>query len=51
MAVDCYGYDPTQKKSPIPKEITEAAANADIAITEDTVRKWLKEGASLRTPH
>jgi hypothetical protein len=51
MAVDCYGYDPTQKKSPIPTEIMEAAANVDLAITEDTIRKWLKEGASLRTPH
>lgn len=51
MAVDGYGYDPNQKKSPIPTEIMAAAAKVDIAITEDTVRKWLKEGASLRTPH
>jgi hypothetical protein len=51
MAVDCYGYDPNQKKSPIPTEIMEAAAKADIAITEDTIRKWLKKGASLLTPH
>jgi hypothetical protein len=46
MAVDGYGYDPKQKKSPIPTEIMKAAAKADIPISEDTVRKWLKEGAS-----
>ncbi len=51
MAVDCYGYDPTQKQSPTTKAIMEAAARADVSITEDTIRKWLKKGASLRTTY
>jgi hypothetical protein len=48
MAVDAYGYDPEDKKSPIPKEIVEIIATTDLSISEDTVRKWLKEGAKLR---
>lgn len=48
MAVDCYGYDPNDKKSPVTQDILEAASKADTSISADTVRKWLKEGATLR---
>jgi len=48
MAVDCYGYDPNEKKSPVTNDIFEAAAKADTSISPDTIRKWLKEGAALR---
>lgn len=48
MAVDCYGYDPNDKKSPVTHDILEAASKADMSISSDTVRKWLKEGATLR---
>lgn len=48
MATDCYGYDPGDKKSPVTQDILNAAAKADLSISPDTVRKWLKEGAKLR---
>lgn len=48
MAVDGYGYNPEDKKSPVPEEIAKAVAGADMNITADTVRKWLKEGARLK---
>lgn len=48
MATDCYGYDPEDKKSPVTQDILNAVAKADLSISPDTVRKWLKEGAKLR---
>jgi len=47
MAVDCYGYNPDDKKSPVTQDILEAISKADLSISPDTVRKWLKEGAAL----
>lgn len=47
MAVDCYGYDPNDKKSPVTQDILAAVSKADMSISADTVRKWLKEGATL----
>lgn len=47
MAVDGYGYDSDASKSPLPQEIVTAAAKNDHSINVDTVRKWLKEAASL----
>lgn len=47
MAIDGYGYDPDESKSPIPNQIVEAAAKNDHSITDDTVRKWLKEASKL----
>jgi hypothetical protein len=43
MALDGYGYDPKDKRSPIPKELADALSGKGISIDEDTVRKWLKE--------
>lgn|GEM_PF-487871 len=47
MAVDCYGYDPNDKKSPVTQDIIAAVSKADMSISADTVRKWLREGATL----
>ena len=47
MAIDGYGYDPEQRKSPVTKEIVEATQKAGIPLDSDTVRKYLKAGAEL----
>ncbi len=47
MAVDGYGYDPEQNKSPTPEEITKAVQIQGLSITAETVRKWLAEAAEL----
>ena len=47
MAIDGYGFNPTEKKSPIPAEIVVHVEELGLAIDVDTVRKWLKEAASL----
>lgn len=47
MAIDFYGYDPTQKKSPVPKELTDIIERQGMNLDVDTVRKWLREGADL----
>jgi hypothetical protein len=47
MAVDAYGYDPQASRSSIPGEIAGHLAGRGISIDEDTVRKWLKEAASV----
>lgn len=49
MAVDAYGYDPDDNKSPVTKDLSDAVARADLSISDDTIRKWLKEGAKLRS--
>jgi len=45
MAVDLYGYDITDPKSPIPSEISKAIEDKlmDVTVTPQTVRDWLKE--------
>jgi len=45
MAVKGYSYDPEASKSGVPKEIVDDLANLGIAITDDTVRRYLKEAA------
>ena len=48
MVIDFYGYDPNDKKSPIPKEIADVVmSKLDVSIDIDTVRKFLKEAAKL----
>ena len=47
MAIDAYGYNPDQKKSPIPAEIVENAEKLGLSIDVDTVRNWLKEAANI----
>ncbi|MDZ5457898.1 hypothetical protein [Azohydromonas lata] len=49
MAIDAYRFDPTAARTTVPKEVAEAFALLpcadDIAVTDDTVRKYLKEAA------
>ncbi len=45
MAIDCYGYVPTGKRSPIPNEITAITDRLGLSVSNDTVRKYLKLGA------
>lgn len=47
MAIDAYGYAPNELRSPIPKEITDMAASMGLQVSTDTVRKYLKIGASF----
>lgn len=47
MAIDGYGYDPKQKKSPTPQEIAEQVEHLGLSINVDTARKWLKKSAEL----
>ena len=47
MAIDQLGYDPKAVRSPIPKEIAEIAASMGLEVSDGTVRKYLKLGASF----
>jgi hypothetical protein len=47
MAVDAYGYDPLATRSPLPKELSQILALQGIPISDDTIRKWLKEATQL----
>jgi hypothetical protein len=47
MAKDGYGYDHKQSKSPVPPEIQKASELYGVVVSDDTIRKWLKEAASL----
>jgi hypothetical protein len=50
MAIKGYGYDPQAKRSDIPKSIENDLVQLGIAITDDTVRKWLNEAANAVLP-
>jgi hypothetical protein len=43
IAANGYGYDPTQKRSTIVSEIVSDMALAGLPLSEDTVRRYLKE--------
>jgi len=45
MAIDMYGYDPKQSRSPVTKEIAELAASMGMSVSDDTVRKYLRIGS------
>ncbi len=47
LAVEAYRYNPDDKKSTVPGEIASSAQQLGLSIDVDTVRKWLKEAASL----
>jgi hypothetical protein len=47
MAVDHYGYDPTESKSSIPSELQTIMELHGIECTDDTIRKALKEAAAF----
>jgi len=46
MALGGYGYDPKAERSGIVTEIVNDLAQRGISVTDDTVRKWLKEAAA-----
>ena len=46
FAISELGYDPNASRSPIPKEIQDMAAKLGLEISDDTIRKYLKLGAS-----
>jgi len=50
MAVKGYGHDPEASKSTAPKEIADDLAGLGITITDDTVRKYLKQAADAVLP-
>ena len=44
MVYDGYGYNPTDRKSPIPKEISDVVTSRlGENIDSDTARKWHKK--------
>ncbi len=45
MAIDAYGFDPTEKRSDIPKEIEGIADRLGLNLTRKTIRKYLREGS------
>lgn len=45
MAKDGYGYEPTATRSPLPKELEGILDNLGIPVSDDTIRKWLKEAS------
>ena len=47
MAIDQLGYQPDAARSPVPKEIAELAASMGLSISDDTVRKYLRRGATF----
>jgi hypothetical protein len=50
MAVKGYTYDPAAKRTETISEITSDLAELGLSLTDDTVRKWLKEAAELLPP-
>ena len=47
MAIDQLGYRPDAARSPVPKEIADLAASMGLSISDDTVRKYLRRGATF----
>ena len=45
IAISEFGYDPTDKRSPIPREIQELADLEGLSVSQDTIRKYLQTGA------
>lgn len=50
MALGGYGYTPSEAKSPVPKQISDDMAGRGISITDDTVRKYLRQAAAAHLP-
>lgn len=47
LAIGGYGYDPKSSKSTVPKQISDDFVLFGLDITDDTVRKWLKEASGI----
>lgn len=50
MAVGGYGFDPKASRSPIPAQIASDLQTRGLSMTDDTIRKYLREGAELLPP-
>ena len=50
IAISEYGYVPTDKRSPIPREIEEMTDLVGLSVSRDTIRKYLRMGSEL-LPH
>lgn len=50
MAMKGYGFDPAAARSQTPKEITDDMAKLGLIVTDDTVRKYLKQAADTVLP-
>jgi hypothetical protein len=51
MAVKGYSYDPKASKSSIAKDISDDLISLGISVSDDTIRKWLKEATELLPPN
>lgn len=45
MANDGYGYDPSASRSPFPKELEGILDSLGMPVSDDTIRRWLKEAS------
>lgn len=50
MAIRGYSYDPNASRSTVPKEIADDLAVLGMSITDDTVRRYLKQAAGSVLP-
>lgn len=50
MAIEAYRYDPTAARSGTPAEIASDLAKHGLSVTDDTVRKYLKDAAKTVLP-
>lgn len=50
MAVKGYSYDAGASKSKVPKEISDDLSDLNIGVSDDTVRKYLKQAADIFLP-
>ena len=50
MAMDSYRYDPAAPRSKVPAEIAADLEKKGITVTDDTIRKWLKQAAETVLP-
>lgn len=50
MAVEAYRHDPMAARGSVPAEIAADLAKHGLSVTDDTVRKYLKEAAATVLP-
>lgn len=50
MAIVGYKYDPADARSSVPKEISDDLVGLGMSVTDDTVRKYLKQAAQKVLP-
>lgn len=50
MAIDRYGYEPNDRRSTAIPEIGKAIRSLGLAIEDDTVRKYVREGSDQHIP-